>query len=128
PYTHTSVEDLRHHPPSPIQLTQTITFFENAEVVQLHSPKKRVINRTHDLGRKHRTAILGRKQSGGVGEEFFSSRRLKIHQLSESRIRQVVSQILLVVMKSRQILRRQINAIGFQIRRDIANNISHLQR
>ena len=30
--------------------------------------------------------------------------------------------------KSRQILCRQINAIGFQIRRHIANNVSHLQR
>jgi len=86
-----------------------------------------VINRTHDFGRKHRTAILGRKQSGGVGKEFFSSRSLKIHQLSESRIRQVAAQILFVVMKSRQILCRQINAIGFQIRRHIANDVGELE-
>src|SRR4029077_8776103 len=116
-----TVQELRRHSSRLLQLTYAVTLFENPEVVQLHPSKKRVINRTHDFGRKHRTAILGRKQSGGVSEKFLGSRRLKIHQLSESRIRQVVAQILFVVMKLRQILCRQINAIGFQVRRHIAN-------
>ncbi len=85
------LKQLRRRPSGLFYFTQSVIFFEYSEIVQLHSPEERLVNRAHHLRWKHRAAILWWKQIGRFREETFSARRLQIHQLNKPRIGHAVA-------------------------------------
>ena len=88
---------------------KSVDAFENAKAVLFHPPEQTAINRTHDFGADHGTAILARESGRGSAEMFARTIGLKLHQPQETLVMGAGGEVGLGIPEPFQILARKIN-------------------
>src|SRR4030095_15984208 len=86
-----------------------------------------MINRGHDLGADHRTAVFAGEERSGPKKIFVRTTRLKLHKPNESIVVDAGGQVFFRVVEPRHVFLGQINAAVGEIFRHVTQDVGDLE-